>query len=66
MLETAHLVSSIRTRSTPLSITMVFSFTVQMVPVMPPMVVITSPTVRESRIFCASFFRLFSGRIIKK
>ena len=48
LVDTAHLVNSIRTRSAPVSITMVFSFTAQMVPMMPPMVVISSPTVRES------------------
>ena len=64
-METAHLVTSSRTRSAPDSKTMVFSFTAQMVPVMPPMVVITSPTARESRSSCAAFFRLLSGRIIK-
>ena len=66
LLDTAHLVISMRTRSAPVSKTMVFSFTAQTVPVMPPMVVISSPTVRELRRFSASYFRLFSGRIMKK
>ena len=48
-------------RSALVSMTMVFSSTLQMVPTIPPMVVITSPTFRESRRFWASFFRLFSG-----
>ena len=66
MVDTAHLVNSMRTRSALVSMTMVLSSTLQMVPTMPPMVVMTSPTFRESRRFCASFFRLFSGRIMKK
>ena len=56
----------IRTRSAPVSITMVFSFTAQMVPMMPPMVVIWSPTDSSERILAASFFFLFSGRISRK
>lgn len=51
LVETAHLVNSMRTRSAPVSITMVFSFTEQMVPMIPPMVVISSPTVSELRRF---------------
>ena len=40
LVETAHLVNSIRTRSALVSITMVSSFTAQLVPTTPPLVVI--------------------------
>ena len=64
--DTAHLVNSMRTRSSLVSTTMVSLDTDTILPTMPPMVVMTSPFFRLSRISCAFFFRLFSGRIIRK
>ena len=66
MVETAHLVSSIRTRSSLVSMTMVSGLTMTILPTMPPMVVMVSPFFRLSRISWAFFFRLFSGRISMK
>ena len=62
----AHIANSMRTRSAPVSITNLSSFTSTMTPVIPPMVVTLSPFFREDRISSASFFRLFSGRISMK
>ena len=66
LVEIAHLVNSMRTRSAPVSMTMVSSLTAQMVPTIPPMVVISSPTASSERILAAAFFFLFSGRISRK
>ena len=56
LLDTAHLVNSMRTRSALVSMTMVLSFTLQMVPTIPPIVVMTTPTYSESRRVRAYFF----------
>ena len=66
VVEMAHLVISMRTRSSLVSMTRVSGLTMTILPTMPPMVVITSPFFRLSRISWAFFFRLFSGRISRK
>ena len=66
LVEIANFANSTRTRSALVSMTMESSLTETTSPMMPPMVVMLSPTLIASRIACASFLRLFSGRIMKK
>ena len=65
-IEIAHLANSTRTRSALVSTTILSSFTAHTTPTTPPMVVILSPTFTALRICSASFFFLFSGRIMRK
>ena len=66
VVEMAHLASSMRTRSSLVSITIVLPVTNTTRPMMPPMVVMVSPFLTLSRISWACFFLLFSGRIRMK
>ena len=66
VVETPHFLIWMRTRSSPVSKVTVSSVTWTILPVMAPMVVISSPTLRALRISSTVFFFLFSGRMKKK
>ena len=66
VVETPHFLIWIRTLSSPVSKVMVSSVICTILPVIPPMVVIYSPMLRELRISSVFFFLLFSGRMIMK
>ena len=66
LVEMAHLVNSIRTRSALVSMMMVSFLHLADGAYTPPMVVISSPTASSERILAAAFFFLFSGRMSRK